>query len=387
MRKKGRRIIHHLKSLLIALGCLLLLSGCWDEREIEDRTSVVAIAVDKADDGHILLTAQIPLPLKIAGGGGGTSGGGGGGGAESVKIINTKGRTFEEAVGKIQYRVDQKLFFGQLTVIAFGKELAKDGIQSTIDALRRMRQTRRLMYPVVVEGKAAELMSQTTDLEKIPANFVRNMIDNGVRLGFLPNLTLGQFFTRLSSKARQPAMLNFKVDGSKIIVTGVAAFKGDKLAGLLNRRETSNLLRVSKENSGGDITLRVGGKGMATFEPKLVDTNYDFSYEGGKVHSRIMVKIEGEVTELTFPMNLKNKKIHEKLERTVEKELAKQSTKMIQELQKFGTDIVGLGARVRAFHNAIWEKVDWDKAFSNADVEVQYDVKIRRSGMELKNYQ
>ncbi|HEU5140613.1 MAG TPA: Ger(x)C family spore germination protein [Bacillales bacterium] len=383
--KKGRKIRHRLKSVLVAFGCLLLLSGCWDEREIEDRTSVVAIAVDKAKDGRILLTVQIPLPLKIAGGG--ASSGGGRGGAESIKVISTKGRTFEEAVGKIQYRVDQQLFFGQLTVIAFGEALAKEGLQNVIDALRRMRQTRRLMFPIIVEGEAAELMSKTTDLEQIPANFIRNLIDNGVRLGYLPNLTLGQFFTGISNTAKQPSMLSFKVEGSKILFTGVAAFKDDKLAGMINRRETSNLLRISRENSGGDVTVRMDDKGLVTFNPKLVDTNYDFSYEGGKVHASIRVYVEGEITELTFPVNLNDTNIHEELEKEMEKELSKQSTEMVQHLQEYGTDILGLGARIRAFHNGIWEKVHWNTAFSKAVVDIQYDVKIRRSGMALKNYQ
>ncbi|HET7577756.1 MAG TPA: Ger(x)C family spore germination protein [Bacillales bacterium] len=385
--KRNSRLLKLLKTGFFAFVCLFLLAGCWDEREIEDRTAITALAVDEAKNGGYKVTIQIAIPLLIAGGV--STPGGGGGSGKPVLTVDATGRTFDEALEKIQYRVDHKLFFGQMTIVVFGRKIATDGIQSIIDALRRMSQIRRLLYPIVVEeGKASDLLQVNTQMEKIPANFINLMIQNGIRMGTLPDLTLGRYFVSLSNSSRQPAMLSFKMQGKKsLIETGIAVFHGPKMVGLLNRLETSNFLRVSKENGGGKYTFQAGKKGqLATYQPNLVDTNYDFFEKNGRVHVNVDVFVEGQLTEVTYPLNLQKQSVRERLKKTMEKNMAKQSTEMVKKLQQYGSDILGFGPRLRAYHYDLWKKIDWDKAFPKAKVNIQYHIQMRRSGMEMKNY-
>lgn len=382
--KKKSRLLKGLKTAFFAFVCCFLLAGCWDEREIEDRTAVAAIAVDKAPNGMYKVTVQIPIPLQIAGAGGS----GGGGGGKPVLTAFAVGRTFEEAINKIQYRVDHKLFFGQTVVIAFSQDVANSGIQSIVDALRRMAQIRRLLFPIVVEkGNASEFLKINTQMEKIPANFIQTMIRNSVRLGTLPNDTLGRFFVDLSNSSKDPSMLSFKLSKQgKIVETGLAVFKNAKMVGMLNRQDTSNLLRVSEENAGGDFTFQAGKKGQyATFKPNLSRARYQFKYINGRMHINVAIKMEGQIKEMTYPLDLQKETSRNKLEKVLEKKFANQSMTMVKKLQKYGTDVLGFGSRVRAFEPQIWDEVNWDKAFRHAKVHVTYDVEIRRAGMEMKN--
>lgn len=381
---KKRSLLKGLRIALLAFVCCFLLAGCWDSREIEDRTAISALAVDKTPNGGLKVTAQIPIPLQIAGGGGS----GGGGGGKPIITVHAVGRNFEEALNKIQYRVDHKLFFGQMAVIAFSQDVANSGIQSIIDALRRKAQIRRLLYPIIVEkGKASEFVKVNTQMEKIPANFIKMMIHNSVRLGTLPNDTLGRFYVGLSNSAKEPSMLSFKLNKEgKMIETGIAVFKGAKMIGLLNRQDASNLLRVSEENGGGDFTFQAGKKGqLATFKPNLSRVRYHFNYKNGRLYILVKIKMEGKITEITFPFDLEGQKQRAELQKVIEKKFAKQSLAMIKKLQKYDSDILGFGVRVRAFEPEIWDQVDWATAFRNAKVKVVYDVQIRRAGMEMKN--
>ncbi|HET7629643.1 MAG TPA: Ger(x)C family spore germination protein [Bacillales bacterium] len=374
---------------LVFAACLLLLTGCWDQREIEDRTVVAAIAMDYTKKKQLLVSVQIPIPLQIAGSGGQGGGGGGGGGGSSFRVISASGRSFNEAVEKIQFRVNHELFFGQTSIIAFGERVARGGVQDTIDALRRMPQFRRLIYPVVVEeGAASDLLNVNTQLEKVPADFMTTMIQNGIGMGIYPNLTLGQFYVGLSNTSRQPAMLTVaQANDEGIKVTGLAAFKGDRMVGTLNNEQMSNYLRLSKRAGGGTFTFSIEGrKRLATVRPALERTTYDFKMEDGRVTIKIDVIMDAILTESNFPIDLENPETQNQVTESIESQLEKKSMQTFRLLQKNQTDILNIGAYVRAYHPEIWNRVDWNNAFARAKVDIDYQVNLRRSGMELKNY-
>lgn len=375
-KKNGYR----LPAFLLILICLLFLSGCWDSREIEKRSAVTALAVDQTDDGDLIVSVQIPIPLKIAGGGEAS------GGSSPVKVFSKRAKTFQGALEKIQYSVNGKLYFGHTKLIAISTEIAKRGIQPVLDPLRRMEQIRRSLFPVVVKsGKAKDLITLKTDLDKIPANFIRSMIENEIRLGGLPNLTLGQFYVSSSSTAKQPMMLGFELnDKSQVDVTGVSIFRGDRLVGFLNKQRTSQMLQVSNRKSGDLLQAPVTRSGYrVTMEPYLEKVTYDISYKNGKVHAGIVVYLETDVKGITKPVNLSKAKNRKSVRKGVETSLEANAQKMIDKLQTtYQSDVLNIGARVRAFHNDIWQKVDWKKAFPEADINVDYNLRIRRAGMK-----
>lgn len=370
------------KRLVIAFSCLFLLTGCYDSREIEERAIVLAIGIDQINEDEVAVTVQIPIPMNIAGG---STGSGGGSEGESVKIISTTGRTFFEALERLRYQMSEKMFFGQTMILAVNKKLAKHGLENVLDALRRMPQIRRLLYPIVIEeGSAAQFLKVKTDMEKVPAVYIDRMITSEKRLDYVSDYTLGHFYDDLYHKAKQPTMLTMKVKGdNKITITGIAPFRGTHLAGMLGERDMVNVLRFGKGKVGGGMTFSVkGGDDIASFSPENVDTSYSYSLKNGKVHANIDVFIEGELREITFPYDLSKT---EKLEDGFERVLREQSLATVRKLQAYNTDIIDLGARLRSFHYDMWKQVDWEKAFPEAKVNIDYEVKIRRTGSEMHN--
>ena len=53
-----------LRNILFCLLSVSLLGGCWDAREIEERSSVIAIAFDKHPKGYEI-SVQVPIPSKF----------------------------------------------------------------------------------------------------------------------------------------------------------------------------------------------------------------------------------------------------------------------------------------------------------------------------------
>ncbi|WP_348635139.1 Ger(x)C family spore germination C-terminal domain-containing protein [Paenibacillus sp. PvP091] len=95
--------------------------------------------------------------------------------------------------------------------------------------------------------------------------------------------------------------------------------------------------------------------------------------------------LEGDLLGKTFDTNFSDPKEIEQLEQDAESYLEKETKAMLWKLQKeYKVDILGIGRKVKAFHPQMWRKLDWKTDFPKADIKVTYDVKLRRTGMEME---
>jgi len=257
-----------------SLCCLLLfmtlLTGCWDRRELEERTSVIALGIDLVEGRQNLykLTVQIPIPIKIAG----SSGQGGGGNKDAVKIMSVTGKTVTDAVNNLQQRLNQRIFLGHTRVLAISEDVARRGMDDIIDSFRRDPQIRRLMWPVVVQGRAADLLEMKPGLIQIPVVFLMDLIENGTKMGTIPDQTMGEYLIQTSNETLQPMLNYVQAYKDDVKWKGVAVFRDQKMVGSLNDIHTWALLQLRDEKRGGDVIVPLPGKGggYISFRPHFV---------------------------------------------------------------------------------------------------------------------
>lgn len=366
---------------MLALSSALL-TGCWDQREIEERTSVVAIGIDLEREEPRLLrvSVQIPIPIKIAG-----SGGGAGGGGDPVKIKSATGRTTIEAFSALQTELNQKLFYGHTRIIAIGEEMARSGLDDVMDAFRRDPQIRRLLWPLVVKGKAIDLLHAKPELEQIPTVFIMSMIENGASAGTIPDMNLGKFYISLSSTAEQP-YLNYMEAFDTVKWDGIALFKEDRMISSLNEEQTWNFLRIRERADGGAIVFPYGDghDQMVSFTVESISVEEAYGEENGRVKASYTVVVEGDLVGKTFRTDFSNQSEIRKLERTAEEYLETKGKELVETLQRIDADTLGVGIKLKAYHPNIWEEVDDTEYFKNADIRIHYDVNLRRTGMEME---
>lgn len=379
--------------LLILLAVFTTQTGCWDRREIEERISAIAVGIDLDTENKNLyaVTIQIPIPIKIAGGGGGGSGGGGDG-AESVKVITSTGKTVSDAFMNIQKRLNQALFLGHTRVIVISEDVAKKGVEGIIDGFRRDPQLRRLLWPIVVKGKASDFLELSPEIEQIPTVFIMSLIESGTKSGFIPTITLGDFFIGLSNKAMQPTINHLEMGNKNDIRwEGIGVFRRDRLVGFLDDKETWTLIQITENSPGGDVLIKVDdekdNEAYATYRPMVVDTKMKVNHTGGhRIKVDIHLEVQGNIIETTYSSDFTKEGNINSMEADIEKELTKRAEKLIDKLQsKLKSDILFIGLKVKGYHyRDLWQRIDWEKEFPNAEIHVTYDVKIRRIGMEMK---
>jgi len=384
MRVRNLLNVQNVSRLILITLLVLLLSGCWDRREIEERTSVFAIGIDRMSEQPELLevSVQIPIPIRISG----SSGSGGSeDGQQTVKVERAAGRTVLEAMQNLQKKVNQQLFFGHTRVIAISEEAASMGVSTLFDSFRRDPQMRRLLWPIVVKGHAVDVLRINPNLEQIPTVYVMTMLENGAKTGTTTGMNLGLFFIKLTSQSRQPYLNYFQVRNGKLNWGGLALFHGDRMVGTLNDKETWALLRMAEKKNGGNISIPYRGDSskLVTLNTVFASRKEKISYQNGIVEARIHMELESNVLEKTFSSNLFNAEEIAQIEQDSEAYLNETTNAVIQKLQHtYKTDVIGVGSRIRAYHPATWKQLSWESAFPLADIKVSFKVKIRNTGIE-----
>lgn len=374
-------------AVLLATALLLLVAtGCWDRKEIEERTSVVAIALDKHPAG-IRVSVQVPIPVKIIGG---ASGGGGGGqtGVQNVHTFSTAARNITEAFMRIQNTSNQRLFLGQARILIISEDVAKAGLRDELDALRRHPEIRRNIWLLVVPGEAHRLLKISPDLEQIPADYLINIVRSGTEEARIPNITLGQFLINLSNTSRQPVANVLKAHQVTAQWEGVALFRNDRLVGHFSPGETWVFMQLSQGTHGGTVTCSCpeGKRGSFTFTPRKADLKRHARMENGTLFLHLDVTLDGVINEKNCPTPFDSPQLLRAYEKQVERELEKTAHAIIRYAQQRKTDVFDLGFYLRARHPDIWKRQQktWDeKGFPAAKVTVTYHVRIKQRGFEV----
>ncbi len=410
--KSGLRVRRLLLSAFAA-SVVLLLTGCWDRLEIEDRAIVLGISVDNAAPGAadkeseishtaegfpvpdvnmIRINVQIALPGKIPLGPG-ESGGGGRGSEQTVWVVGTEGHTVDDAIMNLQQQISGRLFFGHLRVIVVSADVASLGMQNINDYFHRNPEVRRMAWMMICKGSAEKLMRAAPELERVPALYLMSTMDNAVKLGKFPENYVGMYWSN-SAKQGQEGYLPY-VELKKeqnIEVKGMAYFKDDKLKGMTKPFQVAAYMSIKGMNPAGYRgVVKIGGDSeMVMIYATSRRSSIKVRIQDGEPIVNVAIFTEINLEEkINDQFTINDSASLTQIEKQDEKSLKLEVENLIREMQEKGADIFGFGEYVRAKKPGYWNarigsKDRWQSAFKELRVEVEVNSKIRRIGMKAK---
>lgn len=366
---------------------LLLLSGCWDRREIEERSNVVAIGVDLCTTGRdcrLIVTRQIAIPGRIplgAGEGGGTRAG------DTVFVVSNPGRDLSDSARNAQNELNRQLSLAHTRVMVFSEALARRGLAKYMDYDRRVPDIRRLMWVVVTEGQAEAVIRARPKLERVPSLYMSDMLDDAVRTGRLPQIFLGVFLTAASNKGEEPVapLLRMRAPDRPALV-GLAVFRGLRMVGKLTQEEADTYMQLKGLRRGSELLdVAMPGGGRTALQVYGRAAEQTFRWDGRRVHARVKIVLEAEVSELSPGVTIDDPAVMGQIESRAAAMVVSRANALVSKLQKrWDTDILGYGERVRAFLPDVWARIDnWPAEFARARVDVEAKVQVRRPGMAM----
>lgn len=382
-----------MRSRLIALGMLVFFTlnstGCWDNIELDDRSIVTGIGIDKDEKtGEIIVSAQVFVPR---GSSSSNKSSGSSQQSDTGFVVDTaKARTLDDAIRMLNLSQKGYIYFNQNRLLVINENIAKKGIAPILDFFNRYIQNNPRIEVVISKDKASDVLSIEGGKFTIPADYIVSSIttDNLFSNLFVDNLH--DFSVKISGKTTSPVTALIKIKdsyygGTGILADEAAVFKEDKLVGSLNMSEIRGLCWImdrypmgsvqeedSEENdvNGSEIVLRAKTK----IDSKIIN---------GKPEIIIDVKQEGNLYMEEGVHGVTSQKevmeLEQKFSKSVKKDI---EACLIKAQQDYQTDIFGFGDEIHRKFPKQWNEMKdrWDTEFPNIAVSVKVNSKIRGIG-------
>ena len=382
-------------SLLIILS--LLLTGCWDKREINELSFVQGIGMDIDKDKMCNITVQVLKPANLA-----TSSGGGGGGAAAGKpyeVYSSRGVDFAKAFANFNTELSRTLFLQHNEIIFIGENLARSGIYSMLDFITRNPEFRRTSYLVVVTGGTLDdLMKLSKNVEKYPYKEILGMIQNQRNTSSGYVCDVNHFVETLETEEVQPIVGRLEIvkkDGKPqhARFVGAAAFKYDKMIGFLSEEQTKGIMWMDNFIKNTSLVIDKGPKGdktHITFTVIKAKSSITPKVNGDDVSFDVKINFESNMTEQDAVYNLTELKMIKSLEDLQEQKVKSEIEDALNAIQKkYKVDSIGFGQKLQEKYPKVWEKIKdrWNEIYPNVKINVSVKASLKRSGLTSKPIQ
>ncbi|MFZ5828158.1 MAG: Ger(x)C family spore germination protein [Bacillota bacterium] len=379
---------------------LLLLTGCWDLREMNQLALVMAVGIDLAETpGRYLVTVQVARPGAGKGGRGG-AGSGDASGRKAVYIASADGDTIFAAIRNLAQFTSRRIMWAHNNVIVIGEPLAREGITPVIDFFTRNQELRMRTWVVVARGaEAQEIVSAQTGMETVPANSISAILRHASLPGEAPRTDVSEvshsFMNRELNTVISAVRLKDRLvneEEPQVELRGAAIFNGPRLAGYVESETGRGLLWLRREMSNAVITVPCpgGGGNMAVELRSPVSRVTPFLQEGRPVFL-VTVRTEGWLSEqdCTTP-EMDSLALKAMVEREMSAKIRGDIEQTVAYLQEeIGVDGAGFGRRVHVEHPAWWRAHGdrWEEIFPESPVEIQVRVRLSKMGIYTRPLQ
>jgi Ger(x)C family germination protein len=376
-----------MKKLLIILIILstLMMTGCWDMIEIEDRIYPYSIGIDINNDrnkeGKFLFTVSYPNIAAI--GKNATS-------EDPIFIIDDTANSIFELMHKLTSRLQRPIYLKLLNVVLLSEEVAKDSksMREIVDSLNRDFIISKNVQMLLVKDNAKELLSTKLESKRQQAieGSLNSMLNNKQKSSMFIPINFMNFIeaTDISDVAIVPLAMPGE---EEIIISGGAILKDYSLIGYLEPMEVRVLATMNDEinqdtidssYNGADLSVMITG---VKSKKKLIN-------EGENLKIKFDIELEGHIHSFILEPNMaiKTGEMLDALQNAVAQEVKVDMDELVKKAQKeYGVDMFKLRNYISKYHPKLWEEIqdNWEVLYPDIEIEVDVKVFLRRRGLSI----
>ncbi|NOU78726.1 Ger(x)C family spore germination protein [Paenibacillus sp. LMG 31459] len=388
---------------LVSVGVIvLMLSGCWNSRELNDLAIVSGIGIDLVPEtNEFKVTFQLVNPSSTATGFGASAG------EPSIVIVSASDRTIFGALRQASKRATRQLFFAHTQLVVLGESLARSGINDVFDIFERSHELRLNSAVLVARNNdAASVLKILTAIESLPSLGLVKKTQNTSRV-WGENRTIDVFdiingitgegdltingvsIQGNASEGMKKSNLEQTVSHAGTVMDGLGAFSEGKLIywmkdseargteWLLNRIEETiiNIDSVDKKES---IAVNI----------VYSRTKVKIDIQDGLPVFHVSISEEGIVNETDGFVDLSKREEIVKLEQELQEQTGKDVRQALQMAQQMESDIFNFGNELKRSDPQGWASLDkkWGHIFAQGKLDLHVEAYIRSTGMSLKPY-
>ncbi|MBU5255621.1 Ger(x)C family spore germination protein [Tissierella praeacuta] len=371
-------------SILVLMA--ILLTGCWNYREIDKLALVSGIAVDKNDlnKGYEVTAEIISIPTS----------------AKEPNFNSTKIQSKGEGVFDCMRNMinvsAKQLFWSHAAILIIGEDVAKESILPILDWITRDSEPRLTLYILVSKADTAkDILSSKSLSTEIRSFEIEDMIISNKRLSKIPNVQVYQLLNDVSTDGIYPVLptveLVYNGDKETMALSGGAIFNNDKLVDYMDFEDVKSYLFIRNQITGGLInTTLINNDSIDNIDLEIFKnkTKINPIISNEEISMNIKIKTEVSIAESSNSINALNKMDIQKLETVAEKTLKDNILKTITRAQNdFELDIFGFGNLVKEKMPHVWKDIEnnWNEIFKDLKINLDVDINVRGSGHLLKS--
>ena len=377
-------------ALIFMFIFVLIFTGC-NKKDIDRLNVVSAIGIDKTEKGfsvtfQVINDYALSPNKKID--------------IAPVAIRKIESASMFEAMAKTSNYFTEEFFLFHFRVLAFGEDVAREGIYPFLNVFLNYRETQHNYNIVIVDGgKAEDLLKIQSSLDLIPGIAIEEKIRNSSQfygLGLSTNLDQilsdiiikGSNFVLSSMKVIGDPEKGTKGDNNKsidpdayFIVSNLAVFKEDKLIGWLSEKESLGYQYIMNNIKKSVVTIILKDESVITLEIISNKTKVKVSLENNLPKLKIDCHIKGGVYEdMSGITKFTDEYINEVIEKT-SYEVKKMMEDCIKKSQKeYNSDIFRFSEAIHRRYPKYWQNnIDkYDEIYPNIEIEINIRTELVR---------
>lgn len=358
-----------MKKILILISMLLLVSGC-NYNELNNYAIVTGMAIDKNNDKFEVSTLISSTKENKDN--------------SSNIVYSGKGKTIYEAIKGIEKVSPKKLYIGHLGILLISDQIAKEGINNSLEFLLQEPQSRKNFFIALAQdNKAKEILSITSPLTDFSSQNLQSNIKTTSKLqGNISNVSFNSLLYKLVNNGTNPTLSSFKIvkqDKEKQVkISNMGIFKDDKLVSFTDDEEAKGINIINNSITELFADFKIDNKDF------IVSIN---NLETKKVINKdkevvISVRADSKIEETNYKIDYKDTRLINKIKNKTKKSIENYANKAILKAKKYNTDIFDLGLIYYQNYPSKFNKIkDWNDEFKNIKIKINVDI-----NMNLNNH-
>ncbi|WP_392485976.1 Ger(x)C family spore germination protein [Haloimpatiens sp. FM7315] len=367
-------MIKKIKIIIIIFIFSFTLCGCWDYQDIDKRSIVISLGVDRVKDQIEFSTEVAKLADKS-------------GESNEVYTDVSKGSNFEEARRDFNAKRPYSTFLGATRIVVFGQEYAKEGIEPYLNRINRIYDYRKTLLGVVSKDTPIKLFKKKAKNDLSIGFLLEHSINSLSGEGIAIYTDIGDMMSDISFGDIGYMLPYVGVEDDSVKYLGIAIMKDSKLIAVVDKNDTAGILYLSGKNPKlmEVITDELGENNSISFKTRIRKKKINTYYENNKVSINIDLELDAELQYLYYIMRITPSE-SEKLEKLVSNQVERQIFTIVKKTQEdYKCDIFGFAKYFKSQHFKEYKNINWQKEYPNIEINVDVKTKIVNKNLQDLN--
>jgi len=355
------------KLIILIITILILITGCYDNVELNELSIISGIGIDYANDEY-LLTYEILNDNKSENTG------------ELLSdTISGTGKTISDAFCDVNNKTSKKDFFAHLKLLVLSESVINGHLKQITDYLIRDTDIRDEFLVIISNNNTPEeILSHNNFKYPVASEYIVKLINNEKYNNSLPTKEIYMnILSKLISKDSDIALNSISIIDDHLSLNDTYIFNGYNMVTKLDKHLSSLYTLLNKNNPGIEYTNNYNGE---YFVINICNVKTDIDVLSDKIN--ITANLEAKILENNSNLNLKDSDTYNMLNQDFSKLIKEDILKFVKELQHYKSDILEFEKIYYKSHNK-----ENKNLWLSANINVKVDLKINYKGFifEVEN--